>query len=96
MKYFLLVISTLLLISSVKASVIISNDPPADKVMLPLFHSGKMISLASFMKLKPSGYKELTGKKISVKERVSLLIYKHYFKNSINNNGNQCTDDWCC
>jgi hypothetical protein len=82
-----LVLFILVFTFSAKASVIISTAPPADKVMMPLFHTGKMISLARLISLKPSEYKELTGKKMNFKEKISLKIFQHHFKDCINNNG---------
>jgi hypothetical protein len=88
MKKISLLIAILFMAFSLNASVIIkSGNPPSDQVMLPLFNSGKMISLSKFMSLKPSDYRELTGKKMSFKERISLKLFQHHFQNSINTDG---------
>jgi hypothetical protein len=87
MKKISLFVATLMLALSLHASVIISENPSADKMMLPLFNSGKTISLADFMKLKPAEYKTLTGNKMSFKEKLSLKYFQHHFKNAINSDG---------
>jgi hypothetical protein len=97
MKKISLVIAALVMVFSLNASVIISGNPSAATVMVPLFNSGKTISLAKFMTLKPSEYKELTGKKMSFKERISLKLFQHRFKDDINADGTvnvkKLTDD---
>ena len=65
----------LLLAFSLNASVIVQSKVYPGSIMLPLFNSGKMISLNDFMKLKPSGYKKLTGKRMNLKEITSKMIY---------------------
>lgn len=91
MKRISLAVAILLMAFSLHASVIISDNhngnPTADKVMLPLFKSGKIISLANFMNLTSSRYKELTGSKMSFKEKISLKLFQHHFKNAINSDG---------
>jgi len=87
MKKFALLIPALFIFISIHASIFISENPSADNVMLPLFNSGQTISLSKFMKLKPAEYKQLTGKKMSLKERLVLKIFQHHFKNSINKDG---------
>jgi hypothetical protein len=82
-----LVIVALLLSFSLKASVIVANKVYPGSIMLPLYNSGKMISLDDFMKLKPSGYKKLTGKRMNLKEIICLKIVQHHLKNTINNDG---------
>jgi hypothetical protein len=87
MKKISLVIATLLIAFSLSASAIFSGNPSADNVMLPLFHSGKTISLAKFMTLNASEYKTLTGSKMTFKEKVTLKLFQRHFKNSINSDG---------
>ena len=87
MRRISLVIVALLLAFSLNASVIVANKVCPGKIMLPLFNSGKMISLDDFMKLKPSGYKKLTGKRMNLKEIICLKIVQHHLKNDINNDG---------
>ena len=85
-----MVIATLMMAFSLNASVIFSANPPADKVMVPLFNTGKTISLYKFMTLKPKEYKELTGSKMSFKERIVLKLFQplvqlQFCKNPIKN-----------
>jgi len=87
MRKISLFIAALLLVISLHASVIVSENPTADKVMIPLFNSGKTISLADFMKLNPAEYKSITGTKLKFKEKVALKLFQRHFKNSINNDG---------
>jgi len=90
MKKISLFVATLLLVVSLHASVFIAENPTiptADKVMVPLFNSGKTIPLSDFMKLTPSEYKTMTGTKLSFKEKVSLKLFQRHFKNAINKDG---------
>jgi hypothetical protein len=88
MKKIVLFIAIVLSCSSyLHAAVFVGENPSADKLMLPLFNSGKMISLADFMKLKNAEYKKITGTRMSLKERITLKIFQHHFKNSINSDG---------
>jgi hypothetical protein len=82
-----LVVVALLLAFSLNASVIVQSKVYPGSIMLPLFNSGKMISLNDFMKLKPSGYKKLTGKRMNLKEIIGLKIVQHHLKNAINMDG---------
>jgi hypothetical protein len=88
MKKISLFVATLLLAVSLHASsVFVSENPTANKVMVPLFNSGKTIPLSDFMKLTPSEYKTMTGTKLSFKEKISLKLFQRHFKNAINNDG---------
>ena len=87
MKKILILLFAFSLCLSIRASVIIHEDPSAAEIMVPLFNSGKTISLFEFMKLTPSRYKELTGEKMNLKQRISLVFFKHHFRNSISKDG---------
>ncbi len=63
------------------------KDPLANELMLPLFNTGKFISVEDFMKLTPKNYKLIVGKKMKFKERIGLIVGKKYLKKAINRDG---------
>jgi len=87
MRRLSLILIALLLAFSLNASTVIESRVYPASIMLPLFNSGKMISLDNFMKLKPSGYKKITGKRMNLKEIICLKIVQHHLKNAINDDG---------
>ncbi|HEY5966980.1 MAG TPA: hypothetical protein VIU35_03330 [Chitinophagaceae bacterium] len=64
-----------------------SKEPLASEVMMPLFNSGKFISVEDFMKLTPKSYKLITGKKMSFKEKIGLSFGKKSLRKAINKDG---------
>lgn len=69
------------------SSSIQSKEPLANELMIPLFHTGKFISIEEFMKLTPESYKEITGKKMKFKEKIGLNFGKRSLKKIINKDG---------
>jgi len=63
------------------------KDPLASELMMPLFNTGKFISIEDFMKLTPGSYKEIAGKKMKFKERIGLAFGKKSLKKMINKDG---------
>lgn len=63
------------------------KEPNAREVMIPLMYSDQNISLADFVKLTPSGYKALTGKKIGFKHGVELKVTQKQLKKAIRKDG---------
>jgi hypothetical protein len=59
----------------------------ADNLMVPLFNSGKSVSLSDFMHMNASKYKTLTGERMSFKERIELKLFQHRFKNAFAKDG---------
>lgn len=66
------------------ATSIQPKDPLASEIMIPLFSTGKFISVEDYLELTPKKYKVITGKKIKLKERISLSFGKKLFKKAIN------------
>ena len=64
-----------------------SKDPLASQVMIPLFNTGKQISVEEFLNLTPKSYKLSTNKKLGLKERVCLSLGKKQFRKMINKDG---------
>lgn len=64
-----------------------SKDPLANDVMIPLFKTGRLISIENFMKLTPKTYQIIVGKKMKLNERISLIVGKRYLKRAINKDG---------
>jgi hypothetical protein len=102
MRKYLLLFVALLLTFSMQAAILVPNHSTAatatlpmtttpslsaDNLMVPLFKSGKSVSLSEFMNLTPSEYKDLTGEKMSFKERIELKLFQHRFKNAIAKDG---------
>ena len=64
-----------------------SEDPLASELMMPLFNTGKLISVKDFMKLTPKEYKLITGQKMSLREKIGLTFGKRSLKKMINKDG---------
>jgi hypothetical protein len=74
----------------VHASIVLTYTHPEPKpgeVMIPLLNSGKVISLEDFLKLTPTAYKQLTGKKLTLNQKIDLSIMKHLAKKMIRKDG---------
>lgn len=59
----------------------------AEEIMMPLFGTNQQISLADYVTLTPKEYKTLTGKKLSLKEKISLKLSQRQLKKVINKDG---------
>ena len=70
-----------------------SSEPPdsgdllASELMIPLFNTGKQISIEDFLKLTPKVYKQIAGRKMRINERVGLLFGKKQLKRMVNKDG---------
>jgi hypothetical protein len=64
-----------------------TKTPTASELQIPLYGSDKTISLADFLKLTPKGYKELTGKKLKLKDKLGLKLIQREFKKCIDKDG---------
>ena len=95
MKKYSLFLVSLLFVFSLQAAVFIPNSttpkastaPSANTLMVPLFNSGKSVSLSDFMHMNASEYKTLTGERMSFKERIELKLFQHHFKNAFAKDG---------
>jgi hypothetical protein len=64
-----------------------TKEPNAKDVMIPLMYSDKSITLEQFVKLTPSAYKELTGKKLGFKHHVEMKVTQRQLKKTIRKDG---------
>jgi hypothetical protein len=76
-----------ILFALASSSSVQSKEPLASELMMPLFSTGKFISVEDFVKLTPKSYKLLTGKKMSFKERISLTFGKKSLRKMITKDG---------
>ncbi len=65
-----------------------SNDPKVNKMMIPLVGTNQFISLEEYYRLTPKSYRQLTGEKMSFKERVLLADGKKMLKKTVSKDGN--------
>ena len=65
------------------------NTPPltAKDVMIPLAGTGQLISLEEFVKLTPKSYQLLTGKKMTLGQKIDFNIRKLFLKKAIRKDG---------
>src|SRR6185295_13496143 len=64
-----------------------SSKPSPKDVLIPLMNSGKYISVADFLELTPTSYKQLTGKNLSIAQRIDLAVSKHSIKKMLRKDG---------
>lgn len=87
-KILLLILFNLsILLTWASTSSIQSKSPFASEIKMPLFNTGKFISVEDFMKLTRATYKEIAGKKMRLKERVGLALGKKSLKKIISKDG---------
>lgn len=91
-KLFLLTLSALFFLVTSAAVIPGSGDPDAKKVMLLLPGTSQAISLADFTSLTPGQYKALTGKKLSLKEKIGLKIIQRQVGKTIQRDGTVNTE----
>jgi hypothetical protein len=82
-----LAIFLLLVIYSSRATTIIPKDPRASDFMIPLFTTGKIISLEHFSRLTAKEFKLLTGRKMRFNERFKLKTSQFFVKKMIRDDG---------
>jgi len=56
-------------------------------VQVPLMGTRQLITLEEFLRLNPQTYRELTGKKMTVRQRIDLSVSKHVAKKMIRKDG---------
>jgi hypothetical protein len=68
-----------------------SPDQPlptlAKEVMIPLMRTDQMISLEDYLRLTPQTYKQITGKKMTLIQKIDLGISKRMVKQAIRKDG---------
>lgn len=87
LKYFLLLLSSTGAISSHSATTSSLIGPKADEVFLILPEGGIRLRLVDYLKLKPSDFRELTGKKLTLKEAIAFKITQKQIKKIIRKDG---------
>ena len=65
----------------------VKKDPLASEIMLTLFGSDKKVSLEEFLKMTPKHYKEITGKKMKFKDKISMKLAQRQLKKCMNSDG---------
>ena len=86
-KTFLATLSMLFAFYSHSTSIYSSTGPKADQVSIEIPGTNETITLADYVKLKPSDLKKLTGKKLSLKGRIVFKINQKRIKKSIRKDG---------
>jgi hypothetical protein len=88
MRMMSLFIPALFLHLVVSASTTLPHrDPMANQVNVPLPGTNRYLTLEDFLKLTPQSYKGLTGRKMSLVQRVDLTLSKHWMKKMIHKDG---------
>ncbi len=59
----------------------------AKDIMIPLFGTRQFITLEDFANLTPKKYKQITGKRLSLGDKVRLAISKRYARKLIDKDG---------
>ena len=66
-------------------SIVNPNDPPTDEIMIPIGDGTFVISLNDYIQLSPKVYREITGQKLTFKERIKLKLTQAMLKKAIRN-----------
>jgi hypothetical protein len=81
MKKLLASIVLSLFFISTHACVLVHKTPtPSYEIRIPLFNSGKSVSLSEFIDLKPSEYKKITGRSLTIVQWISLKLVQSKLK----------------
>jgi len=73
--------------NSYSSSNLPTNDPLASQIMVPIIGTDIKICLTDYVKLSPSMYKKLTGRKLKWKESIALKITQKQIKKTIRKDG---------
>lgn len=65
-----------------------SSAPNANEILVPVGKNGQKVSLMDLSKMKTKDFETLTGKKLSLTNKLALKIIQKKLKNSIDANGN--------
>jgi len=63
------------------------KPPMRNEAIIPLPGTKKLITVDEFLKLTPRAFKELTGKKMNVIQRIDFSLSKHFLKRMIHKDG---------
>lgn len=68
-------------------SIVNPKDPSADQIMVPLGDGPYMISLSDYINLSPKEYRNITGHKLSLKEKIKLKLTQSILKKAMKKTG---------
>jgi hypothetical protein len=94
MKKLTLIFLALLMIFSADAAVLPSENPDAKSIKVVLPWSNQTISLAELATLTPKQYKALTGKKLTLAEKIQLKISQRQARKLIEKDGTVNAEKW--
>lgn len=94
MKKLILLFLSSLLIYAADAAVLPSENPDAKSIKVALPWSDKTISLAELATLTPKQYKVLTGKKLTLAEKIQLKISQRQARKLIEKDGTVNAEKW--
>ena len=87
MKKILLVTLLFSLQSYVNASSILPDNRTPNEAIIPLPGTKKFVTPEEYLKLSPQAFKELTGKKMGITQRIDFALSKHFLKRMIRKDG---------
>ena len=58
-----------------------------NEAIIPLPGTKKLITVQEYLKLTPQGFRELTGKKMNIGQRIDFTLSKHFLKKMIRKDG---------
>jgi hypothetical protein len=82
-KYFLFLLLFTLSVKSYSANIIFFGEPKANEVFYSLPGMEMRLSLADYIKMKPSDFKKITGHKLTLKETIVFKITQKRIKKTI-------------
>ena len=83
----LAILSMIFTFYSYSTSIYSSIEPKAEQISITIPGTGETINLAEYVKLKASDLKGLTGKKLTLKERIVFRINQKRIKKTIRKDG---------
>jgi hypothetical protein len=86
-KIIFALLTLILTFSSYSTTIRSFTNPKAEEVLIQIPCTKIQMTLADYVKLKPSGYKNLTGKKLNLKETIVFKITQKKIKKTIRKDG---------
>ncbi len=94
MKKLILLFLSSLLIYAAEAAVLPTENPDAKSIKVVLPWSNQTISLAELATLTPKQYKALTGKKLTLAEKIQLKLSQRQARKLIEKDGTVNAEKW--
>lgn len=94
MKKLILLFLSSLLIYAAEAAVLPTENPDAKNIKVAMPWSDKTISLAELATLTPKQYKALTGKKLTLAEKIQLKLSQRQARKLIEKDGTVNAEKW--